>query len=118
MVFRWVRIRFSVIGRVGVPVSLAKQLETHSVEEVPGRLDLTPDGGEFTDIRSSEPITDWTDVFEVVGDTVRMSTWQQSRRTDTGDRDLVNLYSYRAQFRRRTTDAVTEADIEAARENA
>lgn len=89
--------------------------------EVPGRVDLTPDGGEFTDIRSDKPITDWTDVFarfgldaesfEIVGDTVRMSTWQQSKRTDSGDRDVVNLYSYRAQFRRRTSEAVTEADV-------
>lgn len=108
-------------------VSIQDRLaESEPPVEIPGKVDLTPDGGEFTDIRSSTPITDWadvfarfnldSDVFEIVGDTVRMSTWQQSKRTDTGDRDVVNLYSYRAQFRRKTVDAVTEADIEAARE--
>jgi hypothetical protein len=91
--------------------------------EMPGRVDITPEGGEFTDIRSSEPITDWTDVFhrfnldpeafEIVNDTVRMSVWQSSKRTDDGDRDVIDLYSYRAQFRRRTAEAITEADLDA-----
>lgn len=91
---------------------------------VPGHVDLTPEGGEFFDIHSEQPITDWSDVFsrfnldpeafEIVNDTVRMSMWQQSKRTDSGDRDVVNLYSYRAQFRRRTAEAVTDADVDAA----
>lgn len=81
-----------------------------------GAVDVGPDGGEFRDIRSEKPITDWSeifarfnldpDVFEIRDDTVRMSTWQQSKRTDTGDRDVVNLYSYRAQFTRIRDDAV------------
>ncbi|KRC52139.1 hypothetical protein ASE16_03565 [Leifsonia sp. Root227] len=76
-----------------------------------GRADTTPDGGEFVDVQTTEPVTDWSDmfrrfnldpdVFEVVGDTVRMSNWQQSKRTNDGDRDVVNLYSYRALFRRK-----------------
>lgn len=76
-----------------------------------GSVEVGPDGGEFTDIRTTEPLTDWShifarfgldpDLFEIVGDTVRMSQWQQSARTADGDRDVVNLYSYRAQFRRR-----------------
>lgn len=79
--------------------------------EMIGKMEFGRDGGEFTDIKSDAPITDWSDVmrrfnldpdaFEVVDDTVRCSTWQQSKRTDTGDRDIVQLYSYRAQFRRR-----------------
>lgn len=79
--------------------------------ETIGHMTLGSDGGEFTDIKSDAPITDWSDVmrrfnldpdvFEVVDDTVRCSTWQQSKRTDTGDRDIVQLYSYRAMFRRR-----------------
>lgn len=77
-----------------------------------GKLDLGPDGGEFTDIKTSQPITDWADIFrrfnldpdtfEIADDTVRMSTWQQSKRLEGGERDIVNLYSYRAQFRRRS----------------
>ena len=38
--------------------------------------------------------------FEVVDDSVSMSSWQQSKRTDDGDRDVVWLYSYKARFRR------------------
>lgn len=77
-----------------------------------GSAEWDSNGGEFTDIPSDKPITDWThvfeqfnlpaDQFEIVGDTVRCSTWQQSRRTDDGDRDVVQLYSYRAMFKRRT----------------
>lgn len=76
-----------------------------------GHVEVGADGGEFTDIRTDKPITDWSDVFrrfnldpdvfEVVDDTVRMSQWQQSARSSNGDRDVVTLYSYRAQFRRR-----------------
>ncbi|MDY0829111.1 hypothetical protein SK224_08210 [Microbacterium sp. BG28] len=77
------------------------------------RAEYGPDGGEFSGITSETPIVDWTDVFirfnldpnvfEVVDDTVRCSTWQQSKRLENGERDVVNLYSYRALFRRRTT---------------
>lgn len=75
-----------------------------------GRAEVGPDGGEFTDIRSDKPITDWSHVFaqfnldptefEVLNDTVRMSTWQQSKRLENGERDIINLYSYRGSFRR------------------
>lgn len=79
-----------------------------------GSADIGPDGGEFKDVLSDRPLetaSDWDHVFaqfnldpttfEIVGDTVRCSTWQQSKRTDNGDRDIVQLYSYRALFRRR-----------------
>lgn len=75
-------------------------------------VEVGPDGGEFRNIVSREPLTDWSHVFEkfgldpdlftIVGDSVRMSMWQQSARTADGHRDLINLYSYRAQFRRKT----------------
>lgn len=94
----------------GALVSLADRLSDAVTPQAAGQVDVGPDGGEFTGITSTEPITDWTDVFrrfnldpdafEIVGDTVRMSVWQQSKRTNDGDRDVVNLYSYRASFRR------------------
>jgi hypothetical protein len=75
-----------------------------------GKVDVGPDGGEFVDVQTTEVITDWSDVFrrfnldpdsfEVVGGTVRMSTWQQSKALEDGTRDVVNLFSYRATFRR------------------
>lgn len=89
-----------------------------------GKMDLGPDGGEFIDVQTAERVTDWAgiferfnldpDTFEIVDDTVRMSTWQQSRRTDNGDRDVVNLYSYRARFRRKSVEGITAAELASA----
>ncbi len=75
--------------------------------------------GEFRDVQSNVPLDtadDWShvftrfnlnpDEFEIVDDTVRCSTWQQSKRTDNGNRDIVNLFSYRARFRRRLAGVV------------
>lgn len=69
-------------------------------------------GGEFSGIRSEGPLTDWSHIFEkfdldpnlfeIIGDTVRASTWQQSKRLEDGQRDIVSLYSYRAMFRRKS----------------
>lgn len=95
-----------------------KHIAARSITEQAGQVELGPDGGEFTDVRSEQPITDWThvfaqfnldpDEFTIVDDTVRMSMWQTSRRTDDGDRDVQNLYSYKARFKRR--DQYTDAD--------
>ena len=72
-----------------------------------------PEGGEFNTGVLERPLnltTDWNEVligfgldpeeFEVVGDTVRMSKWQSSKRLENGDRDIIWLYSYKANFRR------------------
>lgn len=109
-------------------VPLADRIANAAPPENLGSADVGPDGGEFRDIRSTTPIIDWTevfrrfnldpDVFEVANDTVRMSTWQQSKALEDGTRDLVNLFSYRAQFRRKTADAITEADLDEARKRA
>ena len=40
-----------------------------------------------------------------------MSTWQQSKRTETGDRDTVQLYSYSARFRRISREAIPAAIV-------
>lgn len=76
-----------------------------------GRVDVGPDGGEFVDVKSETVITDWDDVFRrfnldpdaftIVDDTVRISNWQQSRRLENGDRDVVDLFAYRARFVRK-----------------
>lgn len=117
-----------VTDRAGAAVGLsetAKRIPGREAKESLGRVELGPDGGEFTDIQTTEPITDWSQVFErfnldpasfaVVGDTVRMSSWEQSKRLENGQRDVVRLYSYRASFRRIAEDTITDADIEAAR---
>lgn len=94
-------------------MSLADALSNPPAQpETLGTVEVGPEGGEFRDVRTEQPLTDWTHIFErfgldpdlftIVGDTVRMSHWQQSARAKDGTRDLINLYSYRAQFRRRT----------------
>lgn len=74
------------------------------------KITVGPEGGEFEGYTTTEPVTDFgplfklfnldPDVWLVEDDTVRMSMWQQSRRTEQGERDVVNLYSYRAKFRK------------------
>ena len=81
------------------------------------------EGGELHTGALAHEITDsWDDVlrgfgldpsvFEVVGDTVRMSKWQQSKRTEDGDRDIVWLYSYKAQFRRKSATSLSDDELE------
>lgn len=86
-------------------------------------VEVGPEGGEIGTGALSAPLTDWSEVFrqfnldpnvfEIVDDTVRMSSWQSSKRTDDGDRDVVTLYAYRARFRRRVDAAVSERTIKA-----
>lgn len=87
-------------------------------------VEVGPDGGEFQTGELQRPIelrSDWDEVlkgfgldpaeFYVVDDTVRMSKWQTSKRTESGDRDVVWLYSYKARFARRAPQA-TESDLD------
>ncbi|MCC3277513.1 hypothetical protein LJ753_16740 [Arthrobacter sp. zg-Y20] len=103
-------------------MGLLKAVEAEApTPDLTGRCDVTPDGGEFIDVQVTEPLKDWSAIFErfnldpgtfvIVDDTVRMSTWQQSKRTDTGDRDVVNLYSYRARFTRKAVGAIEIKDL-------
>ena len=90
-----------------------------------GRVDVGPDGGEFIDVKTEKVITDWDDVFRrfnldpakfsIVDDTVRISNWQQSRRLENGDRDVVDLFAYRARFVRKTETIDLPALYQAAR---
>lgn len=108
------RVLLPVTDRAGAAVGLsdtAKRIPGREVLEDIGRVDVTPDGGEFINVKTENVISDWDDVFRrfnldpaafsVVGDTVRMSTWQQSRRLENGDRDTVDLFSYCARFTRK-----------------
>jgi len=90
--------------------SLADELNSKRKPESLGSVETDSKGGEFTGIRSDKKITDWTNVFkqwdldpnefEIVDDTVKMSKWQQSKALEDGTRDIVDLYSYSARFRR------------------
>lgn len=87
---------------------------------------LSSDGGEFKNVTMLEDIgTDWTpifrkfnldpDHFEIIDDTVsiRLSQWQQSKRTDNGDRDVIDLqaWKYSARFKRISTERVPESVV-------
>jgi len=91
------------------------------------KLDLGPDGGEFADAILDAPIIDGDfsrifrifqldpDEFEVVDDTVRMTTWQQSKGLEDGTRDMVQLYSYGARFKRKPKARLSDEEIAARR---
>lgn len=86
----------------------------------------TPDGLEFHNVKTDQPLdSDWSAVFARFGkdpryfriknDTVKMriSEWQQSRRTEDGDRDVVTLhsYSYDAAFERLPQPPLSDEEI-------
>lgn len=88
-----------------------------------GSIDVTSDGATVNNVVVDAPINDdWAhvfelfklnaDEFEVVDDTVRCSTWQQSKRTNSGDRDTVQLYSYSARFKRKPKQRIPDDEVE------
>ena len=92
------------------------------------RADVDSGGAQINNVVVDAPINgDWSTVlalfnldpaeFEVVDDTVRMSTWQQSARSKDGDRDSIQLYSYSARFRRVTRDMVPVETVKRWRSN-
>jgi hypothetical protein len=101
-------------------------LADHRTADEPGGKGVfteTADGGELEGAVVREPLLgdDWTPIlrlftssperFEVVDDTVRCSTWQQSARTADGHRDVVQLYAYSARFRKRTDDDIPAEQV-------
>ena len=87
------------------PKKVPNSEKVHIEESADG---VTITGAKFN---TNEPTqSDWSKVFErfrldpdrfeLVGDSVRMSSWDQSSRQG-GDRDLVQLYSFRATFKRK-----------------
>ncbi|CDZ89042.1 hypothetical protein ACQR3W_21990 [Rhodococcus ruber] len=106
-------------------MSLADDLDSTPIDQAAnkGSIDVTPDGASVNNVVVDSPVNDdWSAVFalfnmsaaefEVVDDTVRMSTWQQSRRTADGDRDVVQLYSYSARFRRKPKQRLSDAEVD------
>jgi hypothetical protein len=103
------------------PERTAAPVAAPTADKLTGRVDITPNGGEFVDVQTTEEITDWSSIFKrfkldpdsfvIVGDTVRMSMWQSSKRTDNGDRDVIDLFSYRASFARKATAGLNLADL-------
>jgi hypothetical protein len=92
-----------------------------------GKFTIEKDGGDFEDVTLDAPVVDSDfsrvfrifqqdpNEFEIVDDTVRMSTWQQSKGLDDGTRDIVQLYSYSARFKRKPKARLSDAEVEARR---
>lgn len=101
--------------------SLADDLASTPEDTKLGGYELGADGGEFVDVKTEQPITDWTRIFEqfnldpnvftILDDSVRVATWQQSKRLANGDRDVVSLFSYRARFTRKAAALVDVDEI-------
>ncbi|HET8581752.1 MAG TPA: hypothetical protein VFL65_00760 [Jatrophihabitans sp.] len=99
---------------------------THPAEQLgSGKADVDADGVTITGAVVDEPYEtrgDFDhvfalfnldpDAFDVVDNTVRMSTWQQSKRTETGDRDVVQLYAYSFRARKRSAEHIAPAVVE------
>ena len=126
-------------SKIEAEEALAKFVKEQDIQEeryknLPTNTDTKPwaeiglDGGELATGVLTEPLgDDWSailksfgldpTVFEVVGDKVRMSKWQSSKRLENGDRDLIWLYSYRATFGRRKVAKIDDIDIDTIRKN-
>ena len=115
------------IGVTTAKIDNADALGVKVVDWESANVVVTSQGGTLSTGALDEPLdlsTDWDEVmrgfgldpavFQVQGDTVSMSKWQQSRRLDNGDRDIVWLYSYKASFTRRSAEA-DEFDVAALR---
>lgn len=84
--------------------------------ETTNPLDPTDtDGGAFTRIFELAGVNQAD--FDLVQDSFKFSTWQQSKASDSGDRDLVQLYSYRGTFRKKNENLLAAAKQLAARIN-
>lgn len=97
-------------------------------EAAAARLEMTSTHADVQTGAVASPIVsvgDWDGVlrhfgldpaeFRVVGDSVRMSRWQQSKGLEDGTRSTIWLHSYSARFQR-VSGAVAESDVEALRQ--
>ena len=107
-------------------MSLKDSLEDLDNQKSPDQkpwAEIGLDGGEiYTGVLDSPIADDWTpilrsfgldpDVFMVVDDKVKMSKWQQSKRTESGDRDVIWLYAYKAVFKRKAGIVLADSEFE------
>jgi hypothetical protein len=112
-----------VIVSVGLNESIENEIDKKKPKEEKPYAEIGLDGGEiFTGVLDAPITDDWSpilrsfgldpEVFMVVDDKVRMSKWQQSKRTESGDRDIVWLYSYKAIFKRKQGVYLTDTEFD------
>ena len=89
---------------------------------IKGTAEVTSTGVTFQGVElvnfNCQTAKDWTPIFEifqldpnefmVVDDTVKIGTWQQSKRLENGDRDTVQLFSHSARFKRLSKSAISD----------
>ena len=111
-----------VIVSVGLNESLEDEIQKNQKDNKP-YAEISLDGGEiYTGVLDAPISDDWSpilrsfgldpEVFMVVDDKVKMSKWQQSKRTESGDRDIVWLYSYKAVFKRKQGVNLTSIEFD------
>lgn len=91
-----------------------------------GKMEEDAQGGYIHNATFDHEVTDFADIFRlfnrdpskyvIVDNTVRSSTWQQSKRLENGERDVVQMYAYSCRFQRLGVEAVTEDDFEERRQ--
>lgn len=115
---RW-RARHALELNTSAPL-VAEEPEAQAVK---GSVEVSHNGATVNNVVVEGDLNgDWDKIFTlfnldgskfvVVDDTVRMSTWQQSKRLENGERDTIQLYSYSARFRRKTLDDISEETVE------
>lgn len=93
-----------------------------------GKASVDSDGGEFVNVVVDAPIMNGNfdhvfklfnldpELYQIVDDTVRMSTWQQSKGLEDGTRSTIQLYSYSCRFSKTRAAALTEDALEQRRQ--
>lgn len=82
-----------------------------SALQPPQEYTLGAQGGDFKGVQSDRRLSDLSEIveklgldperFEVIEESLHVSSWQQSARTADGDRDVIELFSYKGKIRRK-----------------
>lgn len=124
---RW-RKRHEESLNTSAPSDEEEPTTTQADQAVKGNITVDATGAEINNVVVTSPVNeDWStifslfnlsaDDFEVVDDTVKMSTWQQSKRLENGERDTIQLWSYSARFRKISRDSIRPEIVERWRVN-
>lgn len=91
-------------------------------------LELGPEGGSFEGFTPTDQDNSFDEFYQLTGldpeewpldqGSLRVSMWQQSKRTEDGDRDVVWLKSYKGNLRRTSRPELTTSEVSALLEQA
>lgn len=96
--------------------------QTGTPEDYKPHVEIGPEGGTIATGALTEPLKDPADalqllnvdpdVWELVGDTIRISRWQTPYRDSDGEMTARWSHALRANIRRRTGTVITDADLD------